>query len=157
MLIVAAAGNHGKTDQHHTPVWPAALPDVVAVGASSEPGSEFSPNLPWVTCTAPGVNVVGAYLHHAVTMPTRLPPRLAREDTDARMLPAGRIAPQDTTGDPVRFDGYARWSGTSFAAATVSGAVAAAMRPGQTAVEALHDLLERPGRVVRKAEYPPCL
>jgi membrane-anchored mycosin MYCP len=156
VLIVAAAGNHGKTEQRHTPVWPAALPDVVAVGASREPGSEFSPNLPWVTCTAPGVNMVGAYLHQPVTMPTRLPPRLAREDMDARMLPAGRIAPQDTTGEPTRFDGYARWSGTSFAAATVSGAVAAAKRPGQTAVEALHDLLERPGRVVRKFEYPPC-
>jgi membrane-anchored mycosin MYCP len=157
VFIVAAAGNHGKTDQRHTLVWPAALPDVVAVGASREPGSEFSPNLPWVTCTAPGVNVVGAYLHQAVTMPTRLPPRLAREYTDARMLPADRIAPQDTTGDPVRFDGYARWSGTSFAAATVSGAVAAAMRPGQKAAKALHELLERPGRVVRKAEYAPCL
>ncbi|WP_045875919.1 S8 family serine peptidase [Pseudofrankia sp. DC12] len=29
-----------------------------------------------------------------------------------------------------KFDGYARWSGTSFAAANVSGAVAALVEPG---------------------------
>jgi hypothetical protein len=43
------------------------------------------------------------------------------------------------------FTGYAAWSGTSFAAATVSGAIAARTVPGRvTAREALDQLLRDP-------------
>lgn len=124
VLIVAAAGNHGDVPGV-TPTWPAALPDVVAVGARGKDGepAPFSPRLPWVTCTAPGVEVKGAYL-----------------DTAVRMV----------DGTIEEFKGYARWSGTSFATAKVSGAIAAHMAPGKiTARAALNHLLARPDGLVR--------
>lgn len=122
VLIVAAAGNHGNQRgwqngrTSRSSIWPAALPDVVAVGAHDGNGNraEFSPNLPWVDCEAPGVNVVGAYL----SAPVKL-----------------------STGEVKNFEGYARWSGTSFAAPIVSGLIAAHMTPDKSAREALDDLL----------------
>ncbi|HEY3606113.1 MAG TPA: S8 family serine peptidase [Pseudonocardiaceae bacterium] len=126
MLIVAAAGNHGMSVESTAPTWPAALPDVIAVGAREADGmiSDFSPKLPWVTCTAPGRKVVGAYLTALVAM---------------------------FEGDPQKFCGYARWSGTSFAAAKVSGAIAARTVPGRvTPRAAFAALLADPHGVVRK-------
>lgn len=145
MVIVAAAGNHGKTGYPKAPIWPAALPDVVAVGASvgneigeggkPEP-ADFSPQLPWLTCTAPGANVVSTFLSGTV----RVPPTTPSGD------PNGDPAKPD---GPVEFEGYARWSGTSFAAASVSGAIAAATIPGEvTAAGALRRRLETPNPVV---------
>jgi subtilisin family serine protease len=133
MVIVAAGGNNGAAEQpalRNAPIWPAALPDVVAVGARDigalgigEGLAKFSPQLPWVTCTAPGVNLTGAFLKATVLM---------------------------KTGQSLPFDGYATWSGTSFATAMVSGAIAAATVPGKvTAHEALHGLLSESGGVVR--------
>lgn len=58
---------------------------------------ETSMKKEWVDCVAPGFNVLGPYLHGPVL---------------------------DVAG---RFEGVARWSGTSFAAATVSGRIAACM------------------------------
>jgi hypothetical protein len=116
VLIVAAAGNHGDSDHPTAQIWPAAHPDVIAVGATREPHSTFSPELPWITCTARAVQVVGAYLSGTVT------------DRDGQEVPG-------------TFAGHASWSGTSFAAATVSGAIAARMAPGGTAREALATLL----------------
>lgn len=127
MVIVAAAGNHGGTtdpDLRQSPTWPAALPDVVAVGARDvdDTLAPFSPKLPWVTCTAPGVALLGAYLTALVSV-TKQP-------------------------DPVQFTGYARWSGTSFATASVSGAIAAAA--GKIGVRAaLEQLLASSSGVVR--------
>jgi hypothetical protein len=129
MLIVAAAGNHGELndpDLRKAPTWPAALPDVVAVGARDDHDnlSSFSPKLPWVTCTAPGEHLVGAYLNAIVKL------------TD------------DTTQ---QFAGYATWKGTSFATAKVSGAIAAVMKQGKvTAREALELLFDEPDGVVRR-------
>jgi hypothetical protein len=86
VVVVAAAGNQGS----NTPkIWPAALHDVVAVGAGTNDGgsfvpAEFSPNVSWVDLIAPGENVYSTY----------------------------------------KASGYATWSGTSFAAAAVSGAIA---------------------------------
>ncbi len=135
VLVVAAAGNHGdRTGAEKDPVYPAALPDVVAVGATERPGSQFSPKLPWVTCTAPGLNITGAYLAEDVL----------------ELDEAGRL-----TENTTRFPGYARWSGTSFAAAHVSGAIAAAMEPGKTAREALDTLLAEPNGTVRRYVYEP--
>lgn len=126
LVVVAAAGNHGqlpglvKGISRRSPTWPAALPQVVAVGAARPADLEptnagfFSPTLPWITCTAPGVGVVAAYQHALVNLPD----------------------------GPERFSGYASWSGTSFAAATVSGVIAANTRPGEkTARQALDELL----------------
>lgn len=143
ILLVAAAGNHGDIKalkaagkvtapwtQHledNTPVWPAAFAEVIAVGATD---ADFSPKAPWVDVTAPGVDVESTYL-----------------DGEVRLVdpPKGTKA----------FDGYARWKGTSFAAATVSGAVAAKTGPGSTARQALEAVLadsaQHPGIVKFKA------
>ncbi|WP_236790945.1 S8/S53 family peptidase [Amycolatopsis sp. GM8] len=129
VLVIAAAGNHGDFAQlaggrtARSGSWPAAIPPVIAIGAAEDDGTtaSFSPKLSWVSCTAPGVGVVGSYL-------------------------TGEV--RTSTGD-VRFDGLARWSGTSFAAATVSGAVAARTVPGSvTPRQALAGLLAE-GTLVR--------
>jgi subtilisin family serine protease len=103
-VIVAAAGNAGL---HDRPFWPAAFPfpDVVAVAALDEDGklAAFSNYGPWVDLARPGVDVLS-------TFPTHDGPRRA-----------------DEAGDPDLYDGFARWSGTSFAAARVTGEIAAAM------------------------------
>lgn len=83
--VVACAGNTGRS----RPFWPAALPDVVAVGAlSGGARASFSAYGPWVDACAQGVGVTSSFVEF---------------------------------GD---FHGYATWSGTSFAGATVAGAVA---------------------------------
>jgi hypothetical protein len=130
VVVVAAAGNHGSTTTGgltpKTPFWPAALDDVVAVGAHDTAGRRagFSPDTPWVTLTAPGVDVPSTYLNGTVEFPGEGGPNLRN------------------------FAGYAAWSGTSFAAATVTGEIAAGTVPGKRAPrEALDDLLHRsPGR-----------
>ncbi len=127
-VIVAAAGNHGDLTEDEagdsginprTPFWPAALDDVVAVGADRGSAGElaaFSPSLPWITFTAKGVELVSTYLKGLVYLPGR---------------------------GNVPFDGRATWSGTSFAAATVSGELAALTRRGESAWDALDRLTDQ--------------
>jgi len=62
VLVVAAAGNAGLTSQRNTKMYPAALPDVVAVGATaagSDTRADFSSynkaGDSWVDMAAPGV------------------------------------------------------------------------------------------------------
>jgi hypothetical protein len=116
VVIVAAAGNHGpKQDK----MWPAALDEVVAVGAGARvPGkkdefevAKFSPQEDWVDLLAPGVDVRSLY----------------------------------------KAGGYGTWSGTSFSAAGVSGAIAHLvetrhMKPAQAV-----DLLRTPPSLRGKA------
>ncbi|GAA3448634.1 S8/S53 family peptidase [Dactylosporangium matsuzakiense] len=110
VLVVAAAGNHGELEvltrghDRHSAAWPAAIPPVVAIGAVDRTGAvpAWSPSLPWIRYAAPGVDVVGAYFDTAV----------------------------DINGDTTPFTGAAKWSGTSFAAATATGAIAARTVPG---------------------------
>lgn len=124
LLVVAAAGNHGAvadpgsdrpriTGQGTKAGWPAALDDVVAVGAlqaDQATSAAFSPDAPWVDVLAPGVGLTSTYL-----------PR-ARSSAGSK---------------PVEFpDGWATWSGTSFAAAVVSGVVAASTEPGRVSARA---------------------
>ncbi|WP_155123605.1 MULTISPECIES: S8/S53 family peptidase [unclassified Actinoplanes] len=122
-VVVAAAGNHGENEQDgRRPMWPAAYDEVVAVGALTPQGmpATFSPDAPWVDLLAPGVNVVSNYFGDAVS-----------------------VVDPDTPGTTGRYPGLAAWSGTSFAAAWVSGLVAARIRPGETdAPAALHRLLQ---------------
>jgi hypothetical protein len=131
MVIVAAAGNHGdpKLNGPDSPVdqrascWPAALAMVEAVGADNdkqppEPAS-FSPQVRWTAFLAPGENVVGPYLRGPVSVYTR----------DQGIV---------NTEFP---DGWARWSGTSFASATVAGRLARmTARNGGDPHRALRDL-----------------
>lgn len=125
IVVVAAAGNHAdappeKTrgvDMRGVPAWPAALEDVIAVGAVDATGrrAEFSPAAPWVDLYARGVEVRSTFLSQA-------------------------LAPGKSV--PTTYDGWASWTGTSFAAALVSGAIAASTQPGRTTSrEAATDIL----------------
>ena len=66
VVIVAAAGNHGP---RQAKMWPAALKEVIAVGAGARvPGkkdefevAKFSPHRKWVDLLAPGVGVRSLY------------------------------------------------------------------------------------------------
>ena len=104
-VVVAAAGNHGSS----RPFWPAALPEVLAVGAAGPDGvrAEFSNWGEWVDAAAPGVDVASSHV---------------------RLVPG---EPDDRTY------GCARWSGTSFAAPQIAGAVAAALHEGRRPGEAV--------------------
>ena len=153
-ILVAAAGNHGAQEpldlddstnapeilatvprRRESPMWPAALPNVVAVGAtdSSEFGSQaglasFTPRVPWLDLLAPGVNVPSTFIQGGV-------------EIVVVELEGGRLVERapELIGT---FDGAATWSGTSVAAADVTGAIVAlAAEKGWTAREALRALL----------------
>ena len=134
VLIVAAAGNHGAGDgkidgiEPNAPIYPAALPNVIAVGAV-EPNdtagfhaAPFSPQAPWINLVAPGYEVTSTYLSAKVTF-TKIPGQ------------PGLAVPEPTT-----FAGYASWSGTSFATATVSGEIAKRVSEGKTPQQALDEI-----------------
>jgi hypothetical protein len=139
VVLVAAAGNYGEfadsnvTSNHTgptatTPQWPAAFADVVAVGAHGQQAG-FSPKVPWVDCLAPGVAVTSTFLPHTVKIRWR-------DENDTL-----HVEDKDFGA------GYAKWSGTSFAAANVAGAIAARMAAGNTnAHGALDALLVSEGR-----------
>jgi hypothetical protein len=141
MLVVASAGNHGESGHPDAAMFPAALPGVIAVGATDNDGhpASFSPNLPWITCVAPGVDVLSTYLGSAAVS---APVSLHVEDD--------RSAPTV----PTAFRGFARWKGTSFAAANVTGAIAARTVPGRVpAKDAFERLLDEPRSKVRRFDW----
>jgi hypothetical protein len=97
-VVVASAGNDGVC----RPVYPAALPDVIGVGAIGPGGpAPFSNYGPTVRACAPGVDLVSTFF-------------------------AGVDGPRPESDgyDPDEFDGCALWSGTSFSAPIVAGALA---------------------------------
>jgi subtilisin family serine protease len=104
-VIVAAAGN----DATWRPFWPAAFDFVVGVAALDGRGpAPFTNFGPWVDACAPGVDVVSTFF-------------------DERPGPIPHVdLPPDLSSHAVTFPGYARWSGTSFAAPKVAAAIAAA-------------------------------
>jgi subtilisin family serine protease len=108
-VVVASAGN----DSSCRVVWPAALPEVISVGALGPYGpAPFTNYGPWVRACAPGLEVVSRFFDGV--------------DEELDGLPQ--------TAD---FYGWANWSGTSFAAPIVAGAIAREMGMyGLTAHEA---------------------
>ncbi len=137
IILVAAAGNHGDIQETpggpdsagaahpltaRAPIWPAAFDEVAAVGAHDAEWvrAPFSPNLPWVDLMAPGVNCKSTYLEGSVDL-------LHGEESD-----------------PEEFPGFANWDGTSFAAANVSGEIAARVGMGQKTPEEVLDELLNP-------------
>ncbi|MEP6599611.1 MAG: S8/S53 family peptidase, partial [Actinomycetota bacterium] len=118
VIVIAAAGNH-RQPMRPRPFWPAAMDNVVAVGAlDGDREADFSPRAPWVGAMAQGVDVISNYLNGEV----------------------------DVAGTDVKFHGFAQWQGTSFAAATVSGQVAAHLagrQSGWRAREVLAELMAR--------------
>jgi hypothetical protein len=158
VLVVAAAGNHGlavpagpdpRQPWPYSPAWPAALPQVVAVGAlDGLVPAEFNPVsidgrslAPWVDVLAPGIDVEAAYFGG----PDRA--ELVRVPRFPLTVPP--------TYEGKLFTGAARWSGTSFAAATVTGAIAARTSPGRSASAALTALLDEPNSPVQPAGQRP--
>jgi membrane-anchored mycosin MYCP len=113
-VVVAAAGNHGYLTDGRAlkPAFPAAFPNVVAVGAD---GAPFSAKGPWITVLAPGSDLESTYLSGPVSV---------WEDPDGD-------GPAPATRHDKIFQGYARWSGTSFAAAVVSAMIAEQTVPGR--------------------------
>ena len=97
-VVVASAGNDGVC----RPAYPAALPDVISVGAIGPAGpAPFSNHGPSVRACAPGVDLVSTFF-------------------------TGVDGPQPESDgyDPDEFEGCALWSGTSFSAPIVAGALA---------------------------------
>ncbi len=94
--VVAAAGNEHREDPHY----PAAYPDVTGVGALNELGTiaDFSNYGSWVNAYVEGVDVVSSYLkggNNTSFVEVQPPSRRVRSDGP--------------------WDGFAAWSGTSFA------------------------------------------
>jgi hypothetical protein len=98
VLIVAAAGNYADT----TPCWPAAFRRVVSVAALAPDmrPSPWSTSGSWVTCATIGQGVPSVYVD-------------------------GAESPQ-VAAHPYQFSGnsWALWSGTSFSAPQITGAIA---------------------------------
>lgn len=149
-VVVAAAGNHGDlelegqeekwdADDRRKPAWPAALDGVVAIGAATTDGlpAVFTPpNVQWIDAMAPGVKLASTFVTASVNV---------AEDGDK--LPVMKS-----------FHGWASWSGTSFAAALVSGMIAAETIPGQvSARQAWNAILDnaRKGRSQPPLIEPP--
>jgi membrane-anchored mycosin MYCP len=155
MIIVAAAGNHGDRGDEldpppldelddfpdlasvptkaGSPTWPAALPNVVAVGATDAHGepAPFNPRgVPWLDLLAPGVDVLSTYLTGEV--------QAARPTIEGSTLTFPKPSKVDD------FRGTARWSGNSFAAADVTGEIARlAQESGLAPRQALRSILAR--------------
>jgi len=130
-VVVACAGNRA-TDR---PQWPAASKRVIAVGAvgrdcESEDWkrADFSGYGPWVDCCAPGVRVPSTFLHYG-----------------------------DSSGEnPVSFDGFASWSGTSMSCPQVTGAIAAlASQNGNDVSLAAYRLVRDPAATPRVDQLGP--
>jgi hypothetical protein len=117
VLFVAAAGNHAQTE----PFWPAAFPEVIAVAALDTTGRGVTPAAftnrgEWVDVCAPGVNLHSTYVNGV------WPGALSVLDRE--------------------FTGWARWSGTSFAAPQIAAVIAQlAAEHGTTPQVAANDLL----------------
>jgi len=129
-VVLAAAGNHGEEKEpeevepgqlsRRTATYPAAIDGVCAVAAAKDYGGTLAsftpPALPWMQLAAPGQNVQSLYLD-------------------------GNVLLRSTDTEPTPFKGWARWSGSSFAVATVAGEIARRASQGQPAREALNDIL----------------
>jgi len=100
-LIIASAGNDGLDLPHFPAAYP--FPRVKAVGAlnSDLSAASFSNHGSWVDCSTVGVGIVSTFVE-------------------------GKLPPEVDLGTDIVFpgDSWATWSGTSFTAPQISGAVA---------------------------------
>ncbi len=117
VLVVAAAGNDGSTDEF----WPAAFDWVTAVGSLDANGkrSTFSNYGKWVDVYANGEKLVNAF-------PTGT--YVCKEEKDKNQVRT--------------FTGLAQWSGTSFATPVVTGAIAAYMSEHKVSARKALDALK---------------
>jgi subtilisin family serine protease len=114
VLVVAAAGNDAGT----TPTWPAANKSVLAVAAlDGDRRASYSNHGYWVDFCAAASGIVSTYVRGA----------------------------RNTAGHQITYDGpFAAWSGTSFAAPQVAGALAVLRGQGLSAREAVAQLRHGP-------------
>jgi len=119
-VVVASAGNDGSC----LPAYPAALPGVISVGALASWGpASFTNYGPWVRACAPGVDLLSLFF----------------EGFDGSLGAGADGADQD------KFEGWAYWSGTSFAGPVVVGALARMMMwAGCTAADAVARVIDAP-------------
>ena len=103
LVVVASAGNSSVSVQEY----PGAFKGVVGVGALGldEKKADFSNFGAWVDACAPGVDVHSTFV-------------------DWRPPPSAGAAHESS------FDGYARWSGTSFSTPAVAATIAVRRSPG---------------------------
>ena len=117
IIVVASAGTDGLPRKQY----PAAFPGVISVAALGPNGpAPFSNWGEWVRACAPGVDLVSGFW-----------------DYDGEK----HKPPPDS---PERFDGWAMWSGTSFAAPMVAAALARDLADGLTASEAVSRRIDHP-------------
>ncbi len=118
-VVVASAGNDGTC----CPTYPAALPGVVSVGALAAWGpAPFTNYGPWVRACAPGVDLLSLFFNF----------------NGALGLGVDEV-------DDDAFTGWAQWSGTSFAAPVVVGALVRTMVSAQVpAAEAVRRVVDAP-------------
>jgi len=118
-VVVASAGNYGTPD----PVWPAAFASVpgfndwvISVAALTKDLQEadWSSHGDWVTCSCVGEGIVSTFV------PGNEDPEFSRHHPQ---YPAPDHYPL-----PGQFDVWAVWSGTSFAAPQIAGAISRTMR-----------------------------
>jgi membrane-anchored mycosin MYCP len=149
MVIVAGAGNHGlpelttapyvvaESGDRNAALFPAALDGVLAVGALDSNGdvADFNPKgaddegwAPWIDGFCRGGDVISAFLGDRAEEMVELPPE-----------PGQKGAPL------VPFNGWARWTGTSFAAAHATGRIAALIARGRSPADALAEVRNDPG------------
>ena len=117
VVVVAAAGNRGLPQQ----VYPAAI-DLGAEGAR--------------------MIAVGAVDSRAERRVAGFS-NFGNDWIDVYAPGVAVVGPRVENGMP----GFAEWSGTSFAAATVTGRIAARMAAGSTAIEAANEVLATPDKV----------
>jgi hypothetical protein len=120
-VVVASAGN----DATWRAPFPAALLDVVSVAALGPDGpAPFTNYGPWVRACAPGVDVVSTFFEN---------------------FDGGEPAAAGP-GDTDKFTGWARWSGTSFAAPAVVARLAREVHnTGCSPKQAVARLIDAPG------------
>ena len=120
IVVVASAGNDGTC----RPSYPAAIPGVVSAGAIGPDGPAWFSNYgDWVRSCAPGVDVVSSFFALF----------------DGKEVPTGGR-------DIDRFRSWATWSGTSFAAPAVIGALVREMRLSNCSpTQAVARLIDAPG------------
>jgi subtilisin family serine protease len=136
--IVASAGNYGNARK----VWPAAFDGVISVAALNHrlQGAGWSTRGKWVTCSCVGQGIVSTFV------PGDEDPKFSEHH------------PGWPHPDHYPLDAWAVWSGTSFAAPQIAGAISRTMRQrGLSPQDASQHLLRNQGNNIPGYGQALCL